>query len=168
MASSTDRGCDVSDYELDVGFRLPDVVYALAKSERMKRALYDRLLCVLDDERYFLRGIVFIPVCGPRRQFGWGLWAEVSQAHFERHRLMCLDGAPHEPAVSGVLANEIPGYGRLRHQKVRVVFTGANLRPLFVLLPSDTRLYRQQRDGVSEQELDRTLALNGYLRIGSR
>ena len=156
----------VHEHDLDVAFTLPEVVWHLSPEQRRKRALYDTSVCVLDDERFFIRGIAYVPVRGSQRgRFGWGLWIEVSEPCYERYRQMLLMDKDSDPPIEGNIANSIRGYGWLIGQRARLVFHGASIRPSLVLLPARTRLYFEQRDGVDWQEFRRTLVELGVLEL---
>jgi hypothetical protein len=164
MPRCNECGADVAEHELDLSYRLPDVVHGLPKATRDKRAVYTSALCVLDAERFFIRGVLNLRVARSERpSFGWGLWVEVSEAGFERHCQMRRADQNCDPPVEGVLANDPPGYGRLGHQRVTIVFVGGGVCPVLVLKPSRTRLYREQRDGISEEALHRYLVLHGFV-----
>lgn len=56
--------CDkeVELHQMDVAFCLPDAIFTLPEEQRASRAKTHSDLCSLDDARYFIRGIVYVPV----------------------------------------------------------------------------------------------------------
>ena len=151
-------GKDLAEHEMDVGFQLPDVVWALAEQERAARAKYDSDLCVLDAERYFLRGVLYLPVQGAHGNFGWGLWVEVSQAVFEHYvEIYSRDGRLERDA-RGVLANTPAAYQDATHCAVAIRFGPATDRPVFVVEPGDHLLYREQHGGITLERLHELVA----------
>lgn len=70
---------------MDVTFGLPDDIFALSEEQREVRTKTHSDLCSLDDKRYFIRGVVYVPVQELGTKFGWGVWAEVSEETFYRY-----------------------------------------------------------------------------------
>jgi hypothetical protein len=142
-------GGELGTHTLDIGFSLPDVVWALKKEERELRARSNSDLCELDKKRFFVRAIAFIPITETEKRFGWGLWAEVDAAAFERYLRLYEVDARGEPAVSGRIANSIRGYPSLEGHPVDVVFGTASERPTLTLHLSPHPLSLEQRKGIS-------------------
>jgi hypothetical protein len=40
--------------------------------------------CVIDDEYFFIRGLVEVPVIDSDGPFAWGVWVSLSKANFQR------------------------------------------------------------------------------------
>ena len=68
----------VSGLLSDFGYRLPDDVWALPRQVRARRSAYTEDWCTLDDGRFFVRCILYVPFTYRRDAFGWGVWAGVS------------------------------------------------------------------------------------------
>jgi hypothetical protein len=142
-------GRELGTHPLDVGFSLPDVVWALDNDERERRAKFDTDLCVLDGDRFFIRGIAFVRILESDKRFGWGLWAEVSAAVFWRYLdLYEVDGRD-EPVAAGRLANTPVGYPSLEGHPVDIAFATARERPRITLHASTHPLSLEQQDGIA-------------------
>ena len=63
----------------------PDSIYALSDPERARRVRLSPDLAVLDDARFFIRGVLRIPVRQAEPAFEFGLWAEVSRTDFRQY-----------------------------------------------------------------------------------
>jgi hypothetical protein len=50
--------------DIELVFELPDVIYALSEGERATRCDITADVCALDRERFFLRGLLPIPISG--------------------------------------------------------------------------------------------------------
>jgi hypothetical protein len=153
MTQCTHCGRDLAEHEMDIGFQLPDVVWGLPEAERAARTKYSADLCVLDETRHFLRGVVYLPVRGLRDRFGLGLWAEVTKAVFDRYLDIYDTDATHEPDAYGVLANAPASYESMLGHGVTIHFGLKTQRPTFALNPSDHLLCREQREGISDARL---------------
>jgi hypothetical protein len=99
-------------------------------------------LCVWTDDRgeqaHFIRGVLPIPVRDTGEVFGYGVWSSLSERSFARVRELWDDERRvDEPPYFGWLSNGIPGYPDTRGLQVAVITRALDLRPSFVLLPSD-------------------------------
>lgn len=136
-------------WESEVGFDLPDEVFALPHADRQQRARSTTDLCVLDDERHFIRAVLLIPVRGEGREFGWGVWAEVSPAAYARYKhLWSNPDQRQEPAFHGRLANAMPSCGAALGLALLVHLTSPESRPTLSIADVEHPFAREQREGV--------------------
>ena len=87
----------------DYGYSLPDEVFALSYLERYRRSRSNADLCTLDDERFFLRGVLAVPFVGSEQEFGWGLWVEVSRGQHDLYLDGFFDDLSAHPPFEGRL-----------------------------------------------------------------
>lgn len=147
----------------DWAFKLPDDVWAIPASLREEEARFTDDLCQYGD-RHFIRGLLLVPLPDMASDFGWGVWAEVDAAVFQRyHDLYDTDGS-FEPLHSGTLANSLPGYASSLEMPVNIRFRDATQRPLFRLLERDQSVLAiEQRTGISSARYHQILdALPAY------
>lgn len=138
---------DVEPHQMDVAFGLPDAIFALPDAQRAERAKTHSDLCSLDDTRYFIRGVVYVPVQQLGTNFGWGVWAEVSEETFFRyHKIYDNDGS-NEPPAAGILANTPPGYTNVE-QPLEIHFGPPDKRPVFTPSPTAGEFYHEQIEGM--------------------
>jgi hypothetical protein len=106
--------------------------------------------CVIGGERYFVRGLLVIPVAGAEEDFTWGVWVEVSEGSFERmSELWQTPNREREPPYPGWLANALPSYaastlGMLARVKTRPV----GLKPVVQVSADDHPLSVEQQQGI--------------------
>jgi hypothetical protein len=149
-------GKEVEPHQMDVAFGLPDAVFALSEEQRAARASMHSDLCSLDDRRYFIRGVVYVPVQQLGIDFGWGVWAEVSADTFRRYRELYDQDGSSEPPAAGILANTPPGYAAIE-QALEIHFGPADQRPLFKPTASDSEFYREQIEGLPVRKWHRII-----------
>jgi hypothetical protein len=114
--------------------------------------------CVIDDEHFFVRGLVEIPVVDGDGPFTWGVWVSLSKANFERTTALWHDpNRVNEPSYFGWFCNSIPAYPETLHLKTAVHTRGVGLRPLIELEATDHPLAVEQRDGITAARV-RTIA----------
>ena len=81
MAKCGCCGKDIGEIVFDKSYKMPDDIWNLSPIEKEERAQIDSDLCRLDN-RYFIRGVAYLPVNGTDHCYGWGIWAEVPQEDF--------------------------------------------------------------------------------------
>jgi hypothetical protein len=133
----------------DIGFQRPADYFAIPVDERDSRCKITPDSCVIDGSRIFIRGILFVPIHDANDNFGWGLWAEISQTDFETYRAYYRADGRSVPPFRGKLSGEHRGYEGLDGHSVRIQLGSAKDRPEFSLEPSEHLLYLEQRDGIT-------------------
>src|SRR5689334_8872281 len=64
------------------GFDSPAMVEWIEPEEREKRVELGTDDCIVDKERFLVRGCIEIPVIGEEGPFVWGVWVDISQSDF--------------------------------------------------------------------------------------
>lgn len=73
--------------------------------------LLDSDLCVINGERFFIRGLIELPVWETGETFTWSMWVSLSRPNFTRAvDVWELPGREKEPPYFGWLSNAIAGY----------------------------------------------------------
>ena len=135
---------------LDVAFRRPASFFGYPEEGREEHIVCNDDLCESRDGRYFIRGVLELPVVDTGDVFCWGLWVEVSERDFRRYlELWDAEDASSETPFTGRLDGEplpYPGSDRLA---VTVHLRPGNQRPRLVVTDDAHRLGRDQRQGVT-------------------
>jgi hypothetical protein len=131
-------GKEHSGLPTDWAYKLPDEVWAIPEAERSHVARFNDDLCEWGDRR-FIRCVLELPFTERDGSFGWGAWAEVELAVYERYNELYDEDAWGEPLKSGSLANNLPAYAEntVRHP-VLIQFRDPTTRPSLQLPPDDT------------------------------
>ncbi len=67
--------------------------------------------CIIENELFFVRGLVRLPVSDSDQDFEWGVWVSVSEPDFDRmSEVWNEEGRENEPVVRGYLASTLPAY----------------------------------------------------------
>ena len=144
---------------LDIRAGLPDPVFELDDTERDARADVGDDWCVLDDERFFVRGLVELPVPALRDQFRFGAWVEVARDDFAKlGRLWHDPGGLRHPPFAATLANELRPYAGTAGLPVLLRLEDVERLPSIEVLDGEHPLGRDQRDGVDEPAVHRLAA----------
>ena len=133
-------------------FRLPDDIFELSEEERTRRCDVSDDVCALDRERFFIRGLLPLPVKGRTEVYRIGMWAEVSVEVFGRIYQRWTDpDQADEPRLSGTLANQLPLQPQNTHAlAVSIQLIGPKSRPEFFVQAPEHSLHREQTDGIDE------------------
>lgn len=108
----------------------------------------DEDLCIINDQDYFIKGIVQLPILGTNKSFGWGIWISQKKENFEiyRENFESSDIGP----FFGWLSTEISYYKETTiNLKTRACFRGNGLRPIIEIAPCEHEIYRNQNTGIA-------------------
>jgi hypothetical protein len=136
----------------DLGYRLPDDVFALSYVERYQRGRFNDDLCTLDGRRHFIRCYLPIPFADKADHFAWGVWVEVSKKDHDAYMADFGGAARAGRVFAGKLANRLPAYRSNTLGLAVHVETASDERPT-VRLPATSRhaLAVEQRRGISAE-----------------
>lgn len=147
----------------DYGFRLPDEVHALSYLDRYRRSRNNSDLCTLDEKRYFLRGVLRVPMPETKEEFGWGVWVGVSAKDHDFYLRNFNETVENAPPFPGTIANALPGYEQVLGQLVEVHLGGADQRPFLYFPAASTHaLAIEQREGISRKRHHTILESTGF------
>ena len=92
-----------------LSYALPDVIFALPVAERNARAVVSGDLCILNDDRFFIRCVMTVPVQNCQGVIEYGAWVEVGARDFSRYAVHFNGGGhPAWGTAEGCLANSFP------------------------------------------------------------
>jgi len=129
----------------------PDSYVALKEAERETRAQISSDQCIIDDEWFFIRGLVEIPILGFQEPFLWGVWATVKKEPFEEISNH-WETAGREDLIGpykGRLDNSLSEYPRTLNLKCTIHIRPVGERPAFCIDEPDHLLAKEQREGIS-------------------
>jgi len=132
----------------------PDPFANLSLDERDLRATMGSDQCIIDQERFFIRGCLEIPINGTDEVFLWGLWAQVKEEVFDEiseyweseGRETCI--GPYK----GLLANELSIYGGTLNLRVEIRIQPVGSRPLFFFVEPDNQMSVEQHNGIPKEK----------------
>lgn len=133
------------------GWDYPVQYLLVPERDRERRVRLGRDTCVIDDQWFFVRGCLEVPVRGHEEPLSWGVWCSLSRDSFLRYGRL-LDEVTREPGESffGWLCSAVPGYPDTQQLKTMVRVRPWPTRPLVELEPTDHPLAVEQREGISE------------------
>lgn len=107
--------------------------------------------CVIRAQRYFVKGLIEIPVIGRDEVFSWGVWVSLSRENFSRAAdLWDTPGREAEEPYFGWLTTDLPVYAPTTlNLKTHVHTRPVGERPCVELEPIDHPLAVEQRTGIT-------------------
>ena len=136
------------------GFAFPIDYLDVPEAERKERVFLTEDTCVIDDERFFVRGCLEIPVHGGCDPFIWGVWVAVSeQAFFEFQDLLGADTRAHHGPFEGQLSSPPRPYPDSTNLKAIVRLRDHAIRPLVEVEACGHPLALEQRNGISRERV---------------
>jgi hypothetical protein len=114
----------------------------------------DNDYCVVNDEDFFVRGLICLPVIGSRETLRWGVWGSLSRDNFEKLWRMKDDSKRVElPAMFSWLNTRIPDYPDTLALKMYACIQEPGCRPYFELEPTDHPLSRDFHHGITAERV---------------
>lgn len=134
----------------ELAYLRPDAVVAMDSVARSAHVRESNDICVIDDERFFVRATLPLNVHESAEDYRIGVWVELPKASFERVReLWSAPDQASEPPFAAALANDVRHHpGSLGHA-VLLQLTGPTTRPAVSFPDPVHPLAIEQRDGVS-------------------
>jgi len=111
--------------------------------------------CVIDDEHFFVRGLVEIPVLGSDEVFTWGVWVSLSRASFTRaEEVWNTQGREADKPYFGWMSTQLPLYvPDTLNLKTKVHTRPLGRQPYVELEPTGHPLAVEQRTGITRQRV---------------
>lgn len=108
-------------------------------------------LCVVDEEHFFVRGHIEIPIHGREQPLSFSVWASLSGVSFT-HLCDRWNEADRDadPPYFGWLCSPIFVYPSTIHLKLSVQSRPPGFTPLFTVEPTGHRLAIDQHQGITE------------------
>lgn len=139
-----------SDLPMSFGAEAPATYFMIPENERPTRCDLTPDLCLIDDNQFFVRGCLEIPVIDGSQPFVWGVWASLSEKNFRRMaEIWETPGRESEPPCFGWLCTSLPLYPETLSLKTNVHTRLLGQRPFVELEPTNHPLAVEQRTGIT-------------------
>lgn len=150
--------CDqIHEGSPSVAFDSPVYFDMLSAEEREKQAYLDSDFCSLNDQEFFIRTLLEVPIHDADEPFLWGVWMSVSGENYRRYQAVFRGEAEPEEgeAYVGWISNRLPGYPDTIRLLARARVQAGDDRPILELKPDDHPLFEDWRDGMSQEDAAR-------------
>ena len=126
----------------------PDYYFGVPEAERESRIQLTSDTCIIDNEDFFIRGVIEISVHGYPQVFGFGVWVSQKRDNFYTY-LENFDSETIGPFF-GWLSNNISYYSEdTLNLQTMAHFRGQELRPRIEIEASNHQLAIDQRNGIT-------------------
>jgi hypothetical protein len=139
---------ELNELPLCYGIEAPQYFYTVPEEKRTE--LTDDF-CVIDEQHFFIRGHIEIPIIDSHEKFIWSVWASLSAENFlKSNELLLVEGREEEEPYFGWLSTELSIYPLTTLSlKTRVHTREVGAVPLIELEQTDHPLAVEQREGIS-------------------
>ncbi len=128
----------------------PLYYYSIPELERAQRCRLDADTCEVDEEFFFVRGCLEVPIIGATDPFIWGVWVSLSRKNFDTFlRLFTEEHRSNEGPFFGWLSASLKGYPETENLKTTVHLRDHAQRPFVELEPTQHPLSVEQRSGIT-------------------
>lgn len=138
--------------KMELAFRRPDDIAHWSDRKIKKRCQFNKGtdFYIVDGERFFLRGVIILPIERSGDDYAIGIWAETSQESFERIYDLWDDPDQNKAApMRGSLANDILDLHDCSGDPIDICLVDPKKRPRFRILAENSGLWTEQRQGIS-------------------
>ncbi len=139
---------------MDMEFKKPGRYFEIPAKERNSRIYVSTDVCVVDDNEFYIRGVLPIPVANSIDKFRWGLWAKVEKNDFDIYAEY-WDGNLTEnlPALHGLLSGSMKHYPDSDMTPVEIYLQTGDQRPIFKVISDESSLGSDQKKGITIEKV---------------
>jgi hypothetical protein len=132
----------------------PLYYYAIPEAEREERCHLTSDTCIVDDEFFFVRGCIEIPVIGESEPYVWGAWVSLSSTSFDEF-VSCFDKPDRSEfgPYFGWLSSSLLVYPSTENLKTHLYIREPGMRPFIELEPTDHPLAIEQQAGITVERV---------------
>lgn len=142
--------CGKYTHDFSLSFRYPDCQF---DPKNRENDLGDDLCYIKEQDAFFIRAILEIPIIGHNTPFTWGIWVSQSQDNFEyykKHFRKDISGR----VTFGWLSNILPKYDDTYAIKTNVRFIEKSKRPKIEIQECDHQLYYDYINGITMERAE--------------
>ncbi|WP_417357994.1 DUF2199 domain-containing protein [Gallaecimonas pentaromativorans] len=144
--------CDkmVPANDMELTYRKPDPIASMDADEIEERCKYSSDYYVCDDEYFYIRAILPLPVKDSGREYCLGVWVQVSEKSF--NKIWDLWDDPEQdkaPPFKGGLANNVHLNSESINSEIELQLIGPTSRPRVSLVDTKSTIYMEQQCGIT-------------------
>ncbi|MFX3631336.1 MAG: DUF2199 domain-containing protein [Candidatus Pristimantibacillus sp.] len=143
---------ELSEVHLCYGIEAPEHFYKVPEEKRTELI---RDFCVIDEQFFYIRGHIEIPIIYSIEKFIWSVWVSISDENFlKSNELLNVQGREHEQPYFGWLSTELSIYPISTLTLKTMVHTQeVGAVPLIELEQTDHPLAVEQREGITMERV---------------
>ena len=134
----------------------PDSYAALSEFDRSNKAVLGSDNCIIENELFFVRGRVELPILGREDSLIWQVWCSLSrESYIQWEDAYDLDSRSHIGPFFGWLNTQLPFYEDSFNLATSVHLRDNGIRPYVEIHETGHRLYTDQSTGISVPEVEK-------------
>ncbi|MEK4345728.1 DUF2199 domain-containing protein [Paenibacillus sp. FSL P4-0184] len=139
---------ELNELPLCYGSEAPYYFYTVPEEKRTELI---RDFCVIDEQHFFIRGHIEIPIIDSKEKFIWSVWVSLSEENFlKSNELLHVEGRETEKPYFGWLSTELSIYPITTLSLKTMVHTQeVGAVPLIELEQTNHPLAVEQREGIT-------------------
>jgi len=148
---------ELGSLPLTFGSDYPEYYFTIPEAERESRVEKTESLCVVDQEHFFIRGRLTIPIIDYEEDLIFNVWTSLSEKNFIRTNELWYDvDRVNEPSYFGWLQTYVPTYGNTLNIKTEVITQEVGIIPRVVVTEENHPIALDQTNGIT---LEKALAI---------
>ncbi|WP_442603100.1 DUF2199 domain-containing protein [Paenibacillus sp. KN14-4R] len=143
---------ELNEVPLCYGIEAPYYYYTVPEEKRTELI---RDFCVIDEQYFFIRGHIEIPIIDSEEKLIWSVWVSLSEENFmESNELLHVQGRENNQPYFGWLSTELSIYPITTLSLKTMIHTQeVGAVPLIVLEQTDHPLAVEQREGITMERV---------------
>lgn len=139
----------------------------MPSSKERSKTFLDENYCAIDNEDFFVRGTISLPIIGTSEMFRWGVWGSLSRGNFEEILETHADPKRVElPPMFSWLSTQISEYTGTLNLKMYAHVGDVDSRPDFQLEPTDHPLAQEFQHGITPERV-REITMGRFAQVDS-
>lgn len=135
------------------GANYPEYYYSVPANERETRIELHESLCVVDDQYFFHRGRLTIPITDYHEDLIFNVWTTISKDNFNKRMNLWSDSnRTKEEPYFGWLQTSVPSYGDIINLKTISIEQEVGFIPEIIIIEEGHSLTLDQENGISYQK----------------
>ena len=151
----------------NLGSNAPNYYFSIPNEAIEDRVFLTSDTCVIDDNHFFVRGCLELPIIGYTEIFSFGAWVSLGKDNFKKfENLYNVEKRDHNAPMFGWFSSWIwPFYEDTEHIKSRIHFRNNGTRPYIELESTEHPLSLAQNNGIT---IDQVIAMYEYYVHGKK
>ena len=126
----------------------------LPRSANQPATFLDEDLCAIEDDDFFVRGVIHLPIIGTAETLRWGVWGSLSRENFQTLRSMRGNSKLIElPPMFSWLSSQLPEYSNTLNLRMHAHVQEPDRRPRFELALTDHPLAQEYHTGITPERV---------------
>ena len=122
----------------------------VSEADYEQRVIENEGQCIVDDEHFFVREHIEIPIHESEEVFIWSVWVSLSEPSFEKMSKSWEQiGRENNEPYFGWLMSSLPGYPETLYLKTSVQEQPVGKVPIITLEPTEHPLSVEQHQGIT-------------------